>query len=126
MTNQVWDNKCKIDLDKREIKITNAFDWNDDDLFSTQITILLVNMTNPKDNRPAPGFTLETYLDTDMLYLQDQVQNVMTPILTCNYPCAACTVYDRGNCTACWQHDELFNPTYFMQSLNGDYGRCEK
>lgn len=42
---------------------------------------MLINMTNPIDNRAGVGFNLSTYYDSNMDYLQDTVTNILVPIL---------------------------------------------
>lgn len=65
---------------------------------------MLQNVQNPIDNRryPNDGFYLSTYSDEAQLYIADQTENVMVPILSCDYPCATCMEGDRLSCTGCW------------------------
>jgi hypothetical protein len=65
-TDQVYDDKCLFKLDERTTEITGAFDEE----FTQPVTILLVNMVNPKDNRPEnKGFDLLTYQDTQFQFV---------------------------------------------------------
>ena len=74
---------------------------NNDNLFSTKVTIVL-DFVNPPDNRPGQSFQIYTYQDAEMLFLMDQLVTGMEPRLLCDYPCATCSELNRKMCTSCW------------------------
>lgn len=135
-TNKLFNTACTFekldpaDTQFRVVRITDVF-TNAAPYFD-DITIMLMHVNNPKNNRARshPGFNLYTYADKDGLWLQDQAENVMPPILACDWPCRECVAGDRTDCTACWQNDPaspvnpLYDLTYLMPYI-GAKGQCK-
>jgi hypothetical protein len=124
ITNRLFSGNCVIDPATRTIIITKVFETAAP--YSSEITIMLQNVQNPIDNRryPNDGFFLSTYSDEAQLYIADQTEDVMVPILSCDYPCATCMENDRLSCTGCWQHTDDIMLKFLMTYGEGQRGQC--
>ena len=105
LTNKIWENKCNIEPAKLTITITEVF--SESSAFSSGITVTLVGVNNPKNNKEVGrGFLINTYDDPNKTYRVDYLPaNSIVPILECNYPCRTCLASDRGFCQTCWLQD---------------------
>jgi hypothetical protein len=123
-TNKLFSENCEFDIDNRVIMIKNVFTLAAP--YSSEITIMLQNVINPEDNRryPLDGFDLTTYSDEAQLYIQDEAIDKMTPILSCDYPCASCIESDRTSCTGCWQHHNDIPKFLMTYPESKEKGQC--
>jgi len=118
-TNRLFAGNCAVDPTTKTIVITKVFETAAP--YSSEITIMLQNVLNPIDNRryPNDGFYLSTYSDEGQLYIADIAEDVMVPILSCDYPCATCIDGDRLSCTGCWQHTTDIALKFLMSYTDG-------
>ena len=102
VTNKAWENKCNIEPAKLTITITEVF--SESTAFASVVTVTLVGVNNPKNNKErGRGFLINTYDDKDRTYRMDYIPaNVVVPILDCDYPCRTCLASDRSFCQTCW------------------------
>ena len=95
------------------IQITDVFNT---DTFSNRVTITLVGVKNPVNNKGGNGFSLKTCADKDCYFLIGVIGNTnLVPTLDCDYPCRSCRATDREWCQGCWL-DSLDDPWYLMST----------
>ena len=124
---------CKFDQATKTVTITGVFVNSDG--YQGEITVKLIDLINPQDNRKFEAFDLRTYSDPDATLIIDQAPgDMLVPRLDCEFPCKTCVgsdnAEDRRQCTSCWTFPsseyKYFMPTFDDAGEQLDHGQCKE
>jgi hypothetical protein len=137
-TTEVYDQKiipdlCRFNFDTNTVYIKGVFDGSSEG-FDGEVTVKLINIENPKDNREIKGFGIKTYSDPDSNNLIDtSTDGMLVPKLDCDYPCKSCVgsedPLERAMCTSCWlgpySDKPNFQPFFDSAGERLEHGVCQ-